>query len=100
MKTLLLTIILFVESVNVFASNTCVCELEFKKVKTGVLYTEEVSTDCPESENSSNLSCEGDEFAGRLTSTCTNSENGESESESGWTQWDAEPTSPWPSCSI
>ena len=100
MKNVLFLFLIITISVPTFASYSCECELEFKKEETGELYTEEVSVDCPETTDSSTLSCDGDEFAGTLTSTCTNSENGESNSESGWTQLDAEPTSPWPSCSL
>lgn len=100
MNTNLITIALAIFSLNVYGfSYTCTCELEFKKKETGELYTEEVSVDCPKADNSSDLDCDGDEFGGTLTATCSN-EDGDSESNSGWTQWDAEPTSPWASCSI
>ena len=98
MKLILMLMITF--SSNVFASYSCQCELEFQRNNTGDLYTEEVSVDCPETEDSSVLDCDGDEFGGVLTTTCINTVTDEEESNLGWTQYDAEPTTPLPDCWI
>jgi len=96
MKTVLMTILMISLQANAF-NNTCRCELDFEK-KDGNQHTETVDVRCPEAESSRDLNCKGNEFAGTLTTICSNSRTHKSNRSSGLKQWDVEPTSPWPSC--
>lgn len=82
---------------NLTYNYTCECRLGFKKTN-GSEYTEIVEVRCPDAESSFDLNCDGDEFLGTLTAKCPNSKTNEFNSNSGWNQRDAEPTSFWPSC--
>ena len=100
MKKLTITAMILCFSTSAFADFECVCELDFKRNDTGEVYTEEVSVYCPQTDDESTLLCEGDVFANTLTTTCINDETGDEESDSGWTQWNARPTTSWPDCQL
>lgn len=98
MRKLTIIAMILCFSISAFANFECVCALDFKRNDTGEVYTEEVGVDCPETNDPSSLVCEGDVFANTLTTTCINDETGDEESNSGWTQRNARPTTSWPDC--
>lgn len=92
-------VLFFLNFQSIATAASCRCSMDFEK-KDGSTYTESVSVECPQAQHFFDLKCDGSVFAGTLTTTCSNSATGSSNQNSGWTQWDAEPTSSWPSCSL
>ena len=84
---------------SIATASTCQCSMDFEKPD-GSTYTESVSVVCPNAQYYFDLKCDGSVFAGTLTTTCSYTATASSSQNSGWTQWDAEPQSAWPTCSL
>ena len=99
-RSLILTVLLaLVFSHNASANPSCTCSMDYTDDQ-GVVSTESSSVTCPDAENSYDLNCEGDELVGEVTSTCTNSTNGQSTSETSFPRNQGNKKSPWASCDL